>query len=483
MTNVYTRPRPSSPDDDGPGFSPLNRRRFLGLGAAGLGAMALAACGGPSTSGDNGGGTTTAGGGGGGSTTGSAAPSSGGDYSGVKPAAAIKMWTNHPGGSKDVEQEIVDAYNSSQSETKVTIVTAGSTYEDVAQKFQTAQAGNDIPGIVILSDVWWFRYMINDQIIPLDNILKTADVDTGDYVDSLYNDYVYNDQHWAVPYARSTPLFYYNKAHFSKAGLPDRAPKTWDEFDEWAKKLQGANLGTQNVYNWGTITGYIGWTFQNPLWDWGGAYSKDWDITLDADPAIQALTWQQSKMKSNGGWAGITSNDQSDDFGAGAISTTISSTGSLRGILDTAKFDVGTGFLPGGPKASDKVCPTGGAGFGIPKKISPEEQVAAAKFLKFLTSPENTLKFAEATGYMPVRKSADFKALTSKTPQAQTALDQLAHTRSQDYARVFITGGDLIIAKGIGHVLLDKADPKAAMADVKSQLETIYNRDIKPNLK
>jgi len=30
-----------------------------------------------------------------------------------------------------------------------------------------------------------------------------------------------------VPYARSTPLFYYNKDHYAAAGLPDRAPETW----------------------------------------------------------------------------------------------------------------------------------------------------------------------------------------------------------------------------------------------------------------
>ncbi|MDP1069367.1 extracellular solute-binding protein, partial [Klebsiella pneumoniae] len=52
-------------------------------------------------------------------------------------------------------------------------------------------------------------------------------------VDSLLADYLFQGKHYALPYARSTPLFYYNKAVWSQAGLPDRGPATWQEFDEW----------------------------------------------------------------------------------------------------------------------------------------------------------------------------------------------------------------------------------------------------------
>ncbi len=31
-------------------------------------------------------------------------------------------------------------------------------------------------------------------------------------------------QSWAVPFARSTPILYYNRDAFAKAGLPDRGP-------------------------------------------------------------------------------------------------------------------------------------------------------------------------------------------------------------------------------------------------------------------
>ena len=77
-------------------------------------------------------------------------------------------------------KKIIEKFTAS-SGIEVKLVTAGSTYEDVAQKFQSAQAGGQLPDMVNLSDVWWFRYLLQDSIIPLGNVLKAAGVKTDDY--------------------------------------------------------------------------------------------------------------------------------------------------------------------------------------------------------------------------------------------------------------------------------------------------------------
>ena len=46
-----------------------------------------------------------------------------------------------------------------------------------------------------------------------------------------------------------------------------------------------------------------------------------------------------------------------------------------------------------------------GAGFCVTKSV-PEKEKAAAKFLKWLTEPENNVEFVTKTGYMPVTKDA-----------------------------------------------------------------------------
>ncbi|NHW45463.1 ABC transporter substrate-binding protein [Paenarthrobacter sp. MSM-2-10-13] len=443
----------------------LDRRHFLGLAGLGAGAAALAACGGPSTAG-----------------TADAVDTATIDFSGIKPAASIDFWTNHPGKSQDVEKAIIEKFHAKYPDIKVNLVTAGANYEEIAQKFQTSQAAKTgLPGLVVLSDVWWFRYFSNGSIIPIDGLVKQLDIKMDDFQKSLVDDYKYDDKQWALPYGRSTPLFYYNKDHFKAAGLPDRAPATWQEFAEWAPKLK-ATSGAQYAYIYPALAGYAGWTLQNNLWGWGGSWSKDWDVTCDSPQSVAALQWAQDTIYKDG-WAGVSSKEAADDFAAGITSSTISSTGSLLGVLKAAKFNVGVGFLPGGPEAPSGVCPTGGAGLGIPSGISKEEQLAAATFLKFMTEPENTAAFSAATGYMPTRLSADMSAVLAATPQIKTAMDQLAATKVQDNARVFLPGADQEMAKAAAKILTQQGDVQATMTELKKTLEGIYTKDVKPKLK
>ncbi|WP_308819861.1 ABC transporter substrate-binding protein [Pseudonocardia alni] len=441
----------------------LDRRGFLKFAGITGAAAALAACGGPSTSG---GGPA-------------AVPEV--DYSGVQPAKEITWWTNNPGSSEKVSRQIIDAYQRANPGTKVNLVTAGANYEEIAQRFQTAQAGggSQLPDLVVLSDVWWFRYYMQRSIVPMDPLIAATGIDTADYRQQLIEDYRYDGRLWALPWARSTPIFYYNKAHWQKAGLPDRAPATWAEMAEWGPKLQAAGTGAQKAYQLPALADYAGWSFQNNLWGEGGAWSNEWDVTCDSPEAVRAVSALQDAVTS--GWAGVAATDGTTDLGAGAVSATVGSTGSLVTVLDAARFDVGAGFLPAGPVAGP-VCPTGGAGLGIPAGVPPERQLAAAAFAKFLTSPENTVLFSQATGYLPLRTSADTGPLLAETPLRKIAIDQLDRTRTQDRARAFFPGADQEIARTCANILNQRADVQGELTTLKGTLTRIFDTDVKPNI-
>lgn len=476
----------------------LNRRRFLSMTGLGVGSLALAACGGPSTESGNSspsagtaGTAGTTGGAAGGASSGSAgATGSGaavggaGEFTGVTPASTITFWSNHPGDSADVENDIIKAFNASGAGVTVKLVTAGSNYEEIATKFQAAQqAKKGLPDLLVLSDVWWFRYRMSQSILPLNNVLAAAELDTTAYREGLIKDYQYGGEQWAIPFARSTPLFYYNRDHWKKAGLEDRAPKTWDEFAEWAVKLQAAGTGAQHAFQLPALADYAGWTFQNNLWGYGGGWSKEgtFDITCADKESVQALQFLQDAVY-KGKWSGVSSKSATDDLSAGAVSATLGSTGSLVGVQKAAKFDLGVGFLPGGPVSQSPVCPTGGSGLGITASVPKENQLAAAMFIKFATNAENTVKFAQATGYLPVRTDADTSGLITANPLAKTAIDQLAVTRVQDNARVFIPGADQEMAKACAAVLTQQASVQKSMDGLKTKLEQMYSSDVEPNL-
>jgi len=70
----------------------------------------------------------------------------------------------------------------------------------------------------------------------------------------------------------------------------------------------------------------------------------------------------------------------------------------------------------------------------------------------------------------------------AKVPQARIAVDQLAHTRSQDYARVFLPGGDREIGIANSDILTQQANITDRLAKLQSTLTGIYTSDVKPKL-
>lgn len=395
----------------------------------------------------------------------------------------ISFWSNHPGGSLEVEQELIARFEAENPDVTVNLVDGGANYEEVAQKFNAALSGGDLPDVVVLSDVWWFNFALLDAIAPLDDLFTDVSVDTDDVVDALLADYLFNDQHWALPYARSTPLFYYNRELWEEVGLEDRGPATWDEWDEWAPEIQAAVGDGNYAHGWGNGASYLGWTFQGPNWTKGGSYSKEWELTFTSDETVAATQWLSDMINEHG--VAAVANDLANEFSTGFYGSVIASTGDLSGITDNAVFEFNTAPLPKGPNGEIGCC-TGGAGLAIPSGIDDDRKVNAMRFIDFITNPANTAYFSQNTGYMPVRKSAvedpaEVEFL-EENPRARTAIDQLADTQSQDYARVFIPGADQIIGAKFEEIGLQGADVAATLEDLQGQLQTILDRDILPKL-
>jgi len=389
----------------------------------------------------------------------------------------LSFWEQDDPSAQVVMDVLIAEFEKANAGAKVNLVDAGKNYEEVAQKFNAALAGGQLPDVVVVSDVTWFNFALNKQLAPIDDLAKTIDVDTSDYVDALLGDYKFENGHYALPYSRSTPLFYYNKDLWSKAGLEDRGPKDWTEMKDWMVKLKAVVPDGGGVMGSADGSNYLAWVFQNLLWEFGGGYSKDWKPTFTDAKTLEGVTFFQDLVK-QGYYKFGKAPDA--DFGAGLTACAIMSTGSLGGVTKNAKFPFGTAFLPGKDN-----CPTGGAGVGIPAGLDDARKVNAMKFAAFLTNAKSTVTFTQATGYMPVRKSAlqeeAEKEFLAKNPNAQTAVEQLPHTRSQDNARVLVPGGDAKIGKALDQIVAGE-DPKTVMEALQKDIQTVIDSQITPKL-
>ncbi len=431
----------------------MTRRQMLKMFGVSAGVMALAACA-PVAPG--------------------AAPVAGGDA--AAPTAekvTVLLWSSFTGKNGEAETEVVKRFNESQGDITIDYQFQGN-YEETAGKVTAALQAKTAPDISLLSDVWWFKFYINQALLPLDDLIATENVDLSDYQDSLINEGLRQDKHWWIPFARSTPLFYYNKEKWAAAGLPDRGPETWDEFMEWAPKLvekDGDTLKT-SAFVHPNGASYIAWLFQGVAWQFGGKYSDaDFTMHMTDEKTIGAGQFYKDTVHEYK-WA-VPATDIGADFLGGLTASAMMSTGSLGGLKANAKFDFGTAFLP---KKDEFGCCTGGAGLAILAVCPEEKKQAAMKYIAFASSPEIQTYWSQNTGYMPVRKSAlaskEMQDYFVSFPQFKTATEQLVLTRPQDSARVFVPNGDQIIGKGLERITVQSEDVATVFAEVQAILET-----------
>ncbi|WP_237224201.1 ABC transporter substrate-binding protein [Rothia nasisuis] len=392
----------------------------------------------------------------------------------------LQFWSNHPGSSRDIEQQLIDAWNAANPDTPAELIDGGKNYEELGQKFNAALSGGELPDVIVASDVTWFNFAFTGATTPLNDLWEPEGIDTSTYVETLLADYTYDGKNYGVPYSRSTPLMYWYTADLEKAGLPTdgTGPATWQEFAEtWAPKLKEATGKPALTVADGS--NYLDWYFQGAFWTFGGAYSTEWDLKFTDPKTIEAGTFLQTMVKD-----GLISvvKDSANEFGIGNACGLLESTGSLGGLKESATGDFITTYLPG-PKPGTT---TGGAGLAIPAGISEERKKIAVKFIDFITNTENTITFTQATGYMPVRTDAadvpEQAAYMDENPNAATAIRQLnENTKSQDYARVFINGGGQAIGGALDKIVAGQ-DVETVFTALQEELQATYDRDIKPNL-
>jgi len=307
-------------------------------------------------------------------------------------------------------------------------------YDDIYKAVQTQISGGGTgPDVAIFLAADLYSLIDNDYIVPMTDFIKNTP-DGDKYVEDFYPAFLANATDagtlWAMPFQRSTPVLYYNKDMFKEAGLdPEKAPETWQDMLDYAKKLTKAD-GSR----WGLMIpsdGFPYWLFQ------GFAISNGQNIVGDeankvyfnTPSTVEALQFFVDLANKDGVMPkGIIKwGDTPTAFKAGQVAMIYHTTGSLTNILANAKFNVGVGFLPKGKAGYG--APTGGGNLYILKNASPEKQAAAWKWIQFLTSPEKQADWTVNTGYIATRKSAwevdALKNLVAEKPQYAVARDQL----------------------------------------------------------
>jgi len=206
---------------------------------------------------------------------------------------------------------------------------------------------------------------------------------------------------FALPVALSTPVLYYNKAAFRKAGLdPETPPKTWWEVQLAADKL--FDDGSRCPYT----TSWPAWVHIDNLSALNGADVADAKGRLTFNGLVQikhvALlsSWYKSKF-----FAYFGRRDEADHrFAAGECGMLTSTSSLYASLRNNPAFETGVAPLPyyDDVRGAPQQTLADGASLWIGAGKKPAEYKGIARFVSFLLGADFQVELTRAGGFLPM---------------------------------------------------------------------------------
>ncbi len=311
-------------------------------------------------------------------------------------------------------EKVVAGFNASQTKYEVKPTFKGSYPETMVSAISAFRAGT-APHIVQMFEVGTATMMAaKGAVKPVYELMREAGVafDPKTYVPAVRGYYSTSDGRMlSMPFNSSTPITWYNKDAFKKAGLdPNKPPRTWEETREAAKKIRAANAAACGfTMSWPTWTQYenFGAIHNVPLATRAnGMDGLDAELKINSPLHVKHLQTLMDMMKEGTFKYGGRDGAGNSLFTSGECAIIHASSGMRARVVSEAKFDFGVAMLPfyKGTPGTPKNSIIGGASFWVmtsPKR-TPEEYKAVAEFFGYLARPEVDAKWHVDTGYVPI---------------------------------------------------------------------------------
>ncbi|GHC31778.1 ABC transporter substrate-binding protein [Kushneria pakistanensis] len=366
-------------------------------------------------------------------------------------ATDIVWWHAMEGGLGDKVNEIAEGFNQSQSDYVVKPVYKGTYSENMTSTIAAFRAGN-APAITQVYEVGTATMMnARGAIYPVYELMADTDqpFDPASYLPAVTGYYSTTDgEMLSLPFNSSTPVVYYNRDLFEKAGLdPDAPPTTWEEVAQAGKRIVdsgAASCGFTTTWpSWIQLENFAARhdiPFASEQNGFGGPAAR---LTFNDSKAVVAhvqdlIDWQKNGVFGYGG----REDQASPRFFSGRCAMLMASSASYASVRDnTENFEFGVAPLPWDPEVIDqpKNSIIGGASLWVLKGQDDDVYQGVARFFNYLSSPEVQADWHQFTGYLPITDKA--YALTreqhfyEENPGTEIALKQMTEGEPSDNSR------------------------------------------------
>ena len=408
-------------------------------------------------------------------------------------ATEIQFWHAMESALGERVNDIANDFNASQSDYKIVPVFKGSYDQTMAAGIAAYRSGN-APAILQVYEVGTATMIqAKKAVIPVSDVFKQAGValDEKAFVPTIAS--YYSDSKTghliSMPFNSSTPVLYYNKDAFKKAGIdPTHPPKTWGEVAADAAKLKAAGMCgySSGWQSWIQLENYSAW-HGVPFASKNNGFDGT-DAVLEFNKPLQVAHIQfLQKMAKDGTFTYVGRKDEAvSKFYSGDCGILTNSSGSLANIKKYAKFDFGTGMMPydESVKGAPQNAIIGGASLWVLSGKDPATYKGVAKFLAYLSSPAVAAKWHQDTGYLPVTTAAyeltQKQGFYEKNPGADTAIKQMLNKPPLPFTKGLRLGNmpqiRTIVDEELEQVWAEKKTPKDALDSAASRGDDLLRR-------
>jgi len=399
----------------------------------------------------------------------------------------IHWWHAMTGQLNDALVTLAKQFNDSQSEYEIKPLNKG-TYPETLTAAIAAYRQKSPPHMVQVFEVGTQTMLSSGAVYPVFQLMKDHGiaVDWNDLIGPVKSYYSTGGNLSSMAFNSSTPILFYNKDLFKKAGLADKAPATWDEVEAMAKKLAGAGTkcGFSAAWPSWTLVENMHALHDQPFADQANGFDG-LATRLQINGAFGVKMLELLQRGAREGWFVYNGrlNKAEANMGGGECGIFLSSSAYIGNLTRASegKFVWGTGPLPrlsGYPQGSSII---GGATLWVMKGAKPEEYKGVAQFFKYLASTANQAWWAGLTGYLPLTNAA-VKAMESsghfqKNPQQRTAIDQMLGGKTTPNSQGIRLGNFVSIRDAIEeqmeNIFSGKKTPKQGLDDAVAKSSEI----------
>jgi sn-glycerol 3-phosphate transport system substrate-binding protein len=408
------------------------------------------------------------------------------------PAAAqteVQFWFALTGALADRVNALADRFNKEQSEFKVVPTFKGSYPEALSAAIAAARSGN-APDIVQVFEVGTATMMAaRGAIKPVEQVMKEAGekFDRSAYIPAVAGYYTTRKgEMLSFPFNSSTPVFYYNRDAFRKAGI-DKVPETWPELVTAAAKVKASAATpcgfTTGWQSWVQIENFSAWHNVPMATGNNGFDSSDVRLTVNTPlherHIANLATWAKNGLFTYAG----RRNEPEAKFYSGDCAMLTSSSAAYANIKRNAKFDFGIAKLPyySDVKGAPQNSIIGGASLWVMAGKPAAHYKGVARFFSFLSRTDVQAEWHQETGYLPLTLAAYEQTRKSgfydRNPGADVSVEQMV-VKTTDKSRGVRLGNFIQIRDIVDQELENVWSGKQTASEALKRIEERGNEQL-----